>query len=288
MENKTIPYGDIRNQFAYFLKVLDETPFKFFFDNEEICPDKFAVLFDYLEPTLPIPLYVTMLRTENPDVTVPFFSDSPFLSFLDNKTKKDGVKVISFNSWVGYYSKTNTSFNEDFIVENNTTKNYKLMYKYLTVLQNCVLIINDFFLVLDAPRNYLNSIYQGTSKKTIDILSKLVGFYGNYILEKRGWIGQRPVDNRIYIYNPTVDRDRNNMAYIPIIPENANFPVTADLILARGGEGTNFFETIPYTRFNNVEARIPDEILDREIDRALRDNAHRTATECMELLRAAT
>lgn len=288
MENKTISYGDIRNQFAYFLKILDETPFKFFFDNEEICPDKFAVLFDYLEPTLPIPLYVTMLRTENPDVTVPFFSDSPFLSFLDNKTKKDGVKVISFNSWVGYYSKTNTSFNEDFIVENNTTKNYKLMYKYLTVLQNCVLIINDFFLVLDAPRNYLNSIYQGTSKKTIDILSKLVGFYGNYILEKRGWIGQRPVGNRIYIYNPTVDRDRNNMAYIPIIPENANFPVTADLAPVRGGEGTNFFETIPYTRFNNVEARIPAEILDREINRALRDNAHRTATECMELLRAAT
>lgn len=288
MENKTISYGDIRNQFAYFLKILDETPFKFFFDNEEICPDKFAVLFDYLEPTLPIPLYVTMLRTENPDVTVPFFSDSSFLSFLDNKTKKDGVKVISFNSWVGYYSKTNTSFNEDFIVENNTTKNYKLMYKYLTVLQNCVLIINDFFLVLDAPRNYLNSIYQGTSKKTIDILSKLVGFYGNYILEKRGWIGQRPVGNRIYIYNPTVDRDRNNMAYIPIIPENANFPVTADLAPVRGGEGTNFFETIPYTRFNNVEARIPAEILDREIDRALRDNAHRTATECMELLRAAT
>lgn len=288
MKNKTIPCGDIRNQFAYFLKILDETPFKFFFDNEEICPDKFAVLFDYLEPTLSIPLYVTMLRTENPDVTVPFFSDSPFLSFLDNKTKKDGVKVISFNSWVGYYSKTNTSFNEDFIVENNTTKNYKLMYKYLTVLQNCVLIINDFFLVLDAPRNYLNSIYQGTSKKTIDILSKLVGFYGNYILEKRGWIGQRPVGNRIYIYNPTVDRDRNNMAYIPIIPENANFPVTADLAPVRGGEGTNFFETIPYTRFNNVEARIPAEILDREIDRALRDNAHRTATECMELLRAAT
>ena len=288
MENKTISYGDIRNQFTYFLKILDKTPFKFFFDNKEICSDKFAVLFDYLEPTLPIPLYVTMLRTENPDVTVPFFSDGPFLSFLDNKTKKDGVKVISFNSWVGYYSKTNTSFNEDFIVENNTTKNYKLMYKYLTVLQNCVLIINDFFLVLDAPRNYLNSIYQGTSKKTIDILSKLVGFYGNYILEKRGWIGQRPVDNRIYIYNPTVDRDRNNMAYIPIIPENANFPVTADLAPVRGGEGTNFFETIPYTRFNNVEARIPAEILDREIDRALRDNAHRTATECMELLRAAT
>lgn len=292
MENKTISYGDIRNQLAYFLKILDETPFKFFFDNEEICPDKFAVLFDYLEPTLPIPLYVTMLRTENPDVTVPFFSDSPFLSILDNKKGKDGVKVISFNSWVGYYSGMNTSFNADFIIENNATKNYSLMYKYLTVLQNCVLIINDFFLVLDTPKNYLNSIYLSISKKTNDILSKLVGFYGNYILEKKGWIGQRPTDNRIYVHNPAVDR--NNRIYNPFVPvtavgtDNPLFPITADLAPIRGGEGTNFFETIPHTRFNDVEARIPAEIIEREFDRTLRDNAHRIATECAELLRAAT
>lgn len=268
MKNKTIPYGDIRNQFAYFLKILDETPFKFFFDNEEICPDKFAVLFDYLEPTLPILPYITMLRTENPDVTVPFFSNNPFLGILINKKNKEGVKVISFNSWVGYYTEMNTSFNEDFIIENNTIKNYNLMYKYLTVLKNCVLIINDFFLILDIPKNYLNSIYQSTSKKTVSILSKLVGFYGNYILEKKGWIGQYPADNMVYVYNPTVDRNRNYMAYIPIVPENAIIPVTADLAPVRGGEGTNFFETIPRTRVNNVEARI--------------------ATECMELLRAAT
>lgn len=277
MENKTIPYGDIRNQFAYFLKILDETPFKFFFDNEKICPDKFAVLFDYLEPTLPILPYITMLRTENPDITIPFFPDNPFLSILVNKKNKDGVKVISFNSWVGYYTEMNTSFNEDFIVENNTTKNYNLMYKYLTVLKNCVLIINDFFLTLDTPRNYLNSVYQSTSKKTVSILSKLVGFYGNYILEKEGWIVQHPV----YVYNP---QPNVQVVHNPIV----TVPITTDLAPVRGGEGTNFFETIPRTRINNVETQIATEILDRELDRALRDNAHRIATECAELLRAAT
>ena len=79
MENKTITYGDIKKQFASFLKILSETPFNFFFDNEKICPDKFAVLFNYLEPTLPILPYITMLRTENPYVTVPFFMNNPFL-----------------------------------------------------------------------------------------------------------------------------------------------------------------------------------------------------------------
>ena len=62
MENKTITYGDIRKQFASFLKILADIPFKFFFDNKEVCPDKFAVLFNYLEPTLPILPYITMLR----------------------------------------------------------------------------------------------------------------------------------------------------------------------------------------------------------------------------------
>lgn len=268
MENKTIPYGDIRNQFAYFLKILDETPFKFFFDNEKICPDKFAVLFDYLEPTLSILPYITMLRTENPDITIPFFPNNPFLGILVNKKNKDGVKVISFNSWVGYYTEMNTSFNEDFIVENNTTKNYNLMYKYLTVLKNCVLIINDFFFILDTPRNYLNSIYQSTSKKTVRILSELVGFYGNYILEKEGWIGQYPTNNLIYIHNsqPNAQIIYNHS---PFVTENVNFPITADLTLARGGEGTNFFETIQF-------------------DRTLRENAHRVVAECAELLRTAT
>lgn len=265
MENKTISCGDIKNQFAYFLKILVETPFKFFFDNEEICPDKFAVLFDYLEPTLPIFPYITMLRTENPDVTAPFFLNNPF---LDNKKNKDGVRVVSFNSWVGYYTGMNTSFNADFIVENNAIKNYSLMYKYLKSLKNCVSIIDDFFLMLDAPKNYLNPIYKSISAKTIKILNELLGFYGNYILIKKKGISRYPTDNRIYIYNPTVDRNRNYMAYIPIVPENAIIPVTADLAPVRGGEGTNFFETIPRTRVNNVEARI--------------------ATECMELLRAAT
>lgn len=289
MENKTISCGDIKNQFAYFLKILVETPFKFFFDNEEICPDKFAVLFDYLEPTLPILPYITMLRTENPDVTAPFFLNNPF---LDNKKNKDGVRVVSFNSWVGYYTGMNTSFNADFIVENNAIKNYSLMYKYLKSLKNCVSIIDDFFLMLDAPKNYLNPIYKSISAKTIKILNELLGFYGNYILVKKKGISRYLTANdRIYIQNTQPNAQIICNPFVPVTAVGTNnplFPVTADLTLARGGEGTNFFETIPHTRFNNVEARIPAEILDREIDRALRDNAHRTATECMELLRAAT
>ena len=87
MENKTITYGDIKKQFASFLKILVETPFKFFFDNKEVCPDKFAVLFNYLEPTLPILSYITMLRTENPCVTIPFFVNNPFLTM--KRTKMD-------------------------------------------------------------------------------------------------------------------------------------------------------------------------------------------------------
>ena len=280
MENKTIPYEDIRNQFASFLKTLDEIPFKFFFDNEKICPDKFAALFNYLVPTLPILSYVTMLKTENPDVTIPKHNNLVYRNIYYN------VRTLEFNSWVGYYTEMDTSFNADFIIENNSIKNYCLMYKYLKVLKTCVLIIDDFFLMLDTPKNCFTPIYKDISSKTISILSKLVGFYGNYILAKSGHMGQYPADDMLYVFNPTVDR--NNIVYNPFVVENANFPITADLTLARGGEGTNFLETIPRTRLNNVEARIVAEIIEGEIDRPLRDNAHRTATECMELLRAAT
>ena len=178
MENKTITYEDIRKQFVSFLKILGETPFKFFFDNNEVCPDKFAVLFNYLEPTLPILPYITMLRTENPYVAVPFFVNNPFFDYEKNK---DRFKTIKFNSWVGYYTGMNTSFNADFIVKNDAIKNYSLMYKYLKVLKNCVSIIEDFFLMLDAPKNYLNPIYKSISAKTVKILNELLEFYDNYI-----------------------------------------------------------------------------------------------------------
>lgn len=289
MENKTISCGDIKNQFAYFLKILVETPFKFFFDNEEICPDKFAVLFDYLEPTLPILPYITMLRTENPDVTAPFFLNNPF---LDNKKNKDGVRVVSFNSWVGYYTGMNTSFNADFIVENNAIKNYSLMYKYLKSLKNCVSIIDDFFLMLDAPKNYLNPIYKSISAKTIKILNELLGFYGNYILVKKKGISRYLTANdRIYIQNTQPNAQIICNPFVPVTAVGTNnslFPVTADLTLARGGEGTNFFETIPHTRFNNIAAEIIGGEIEREFDRTLRENAHRVVAECTELLRAAT
>jgi hypothetical protein len=277
MENKTITYGDIRKQFASFLNILVETPFKFFFDNKEVCPDKFAVLFNYLEPTLPILPYITMLRTENPCVTIPFFVNNPFFDYEKNK---DGFKIIKFNSWVGYYTEMNTSFNADFIVKNDTIKNYSLMYKYLKVLKNCVSIIDDFFLMLDAPKNYLNPIYKSISAKTIRILNELLGFYGNYILVKKKGISRCTQPNTQAIYN-----------LIPVTAvgtDNPLLPVTADLTLARGGEGTNFFETIPHTRFNNIATEIIGEEIEREFDRTLRDNAHRTVAECTELLRTAT
>lgn len=197
MENKTITYGDIKKQFVSFLKILVEIPFNSFFDNEKICPDKFAVLFNYLEPTLPILPYITMLRTENPYVTIPFFVNNPFFDYVKNK---DGLKIIKFNSWVGYYTEMNTSFNADFIVKNDAIKNYRLMYKYLKTLKNCVSIIDDFFLELDAPKNYLNPIYKSISVKTIKILNELMGFYGSYILVKNGNIGRYPINDRIYIH----------------------------------------------------------------------------------------
>ena len=288
MENKTIAYGDIKKQFASFLKILAETPFKFFFDNKEVCPDKFAVLFNYLEPTLPILPYITMLRTENPYVTVPFFVNNPFFDYEKNK---DGFKIIKFNSWVGYYTGMNTSFNADFIVKNDAIKNYRLMYKYLKALKNCVSIIDDFFLELDAPKNYLNPIYKSISVKTIKILNELMGFYGNYILVKNGNIGRYPINGRIYIHG---FQPNTQIVYNPFVPvtavgtDNPLFPITADLTLARGGEGTNFFETIPHTRFNNIAAENIGEEIEREFDRTLRDNAHRVVAECTELLRTAT
>lgn len=292
MENKTITYGDIRKQFASFLKILGETPFKFFFDNNEVCPDKFAVLFNYLEPTLPILPYITMLRTENPYVAVPFFVNNPFFDYEKNK---DGFKTIKFNSWVGYYTGMNTSFNADFIVKNDAIKNYSLMYKYLKVLKNCVSIIDDFFLMLDAPKNYLNPIYKSISAKTVKILNELLEFYGNYILVKKKGISRYPANDRIYdrIYIQNT-QPNTQIVYNPFIPvtavgtDNPLFPITADLAPIRGGEGTNFFETIPHTRFNNIAAEIIGKEIEREFDRILRDNAHRTVAECTELLRTAT
>ena len=292
MENKTITYGDIRKQFASFLKILADTPFKFFFDNKKICPDKFAVLFNYLEPTLPILPYITMLRTENPYVTVPFFVNNPFFDYEKNR---DGLKIIKFNSWVGYYTGMNTSFNADFIFINNAIKNYSLMYKYLKVLKNCVSIIDDFFLMLDTPKNYLNPIYKSISAKTIKILNELLGFYGNYILVKNGNIGRYPVNDRLYDRIYIQDTQPNTqIVYNPFVPvtavgaDNPLFPITADLAPIRGGEGTNFFETIPHTRFNNIAAEIIGGEIEREFDRTLRENAHRVVAECTELLRTAT
>lgn len=292
MENKTITYEDIRKQFASFLKTLVEIPFNSFFDNEKICPDKFAVLFNHLEPTLPMLSYITMLRTENPDVTVPFFMNNPF---FDYKKNKDGLKITSFCNWVGYYTEMNTSFNADFIVKNDAIKNYSLMYKYLKVLKNCVLIIDDFFLTFDTPKKYLNPIYKSISVKTISILNELIGFYGNYILVKKNGVSRYPANDRLYdrIYIQNT-QPNTQIVYNPFVPvtaigtDNPLFPITADLTLARGGEGTNFFETIPHTRFNNIATEIIGGEIEREFDRTLRDNAHRTVAECTELLRTAT
>ena len=285
MENKTITYEDIRKQFVSFLKILADIPFDFFFDNEKICPDKFAVLFNYLEPTLPILPYITMLRTENPCVAVPFFVNNPF---FDYKKNKDRFKTIKFNSLVGYYTGMNTSFNADFIVKNDAIKNYSLMYKYLKVLKNCVSIIDDFFLMLDAPKNYFNPIYKSISAKTIKILNELLEFYGNYILVKKKGISRYPANDRIYDRIYIQDTQPNTQVVYNFDDNNPLFPITADLTLARGGEGTNLFETIRPTRFNNIAAEIIGGEIEREFDRTLRDNAHRTVAECTELLRAAT
>ena len=280
MENKTITYENIRKQFTSFLKTLADIPFNSFFDNEKICPDKFAVLFNYLEPTLPIFPYITMLRTENPDVIVPFFMNNPF---IDYKKNKDGLKIISFSNWVGYYT-GDTSFSKDFIVDHNAIKNYSLMYKYLQALKNCVTIIDDFFLELDAPKNYLNPIYKSISVKTIKILTELMGFYGNYILVKKKGVSRYLANDRIYIQSTQPD----TQIIYNFDGNNPHFPVTADLTLARGGEGTNLFETIRPTRFNNIAAEIIGGEIEGEFDRTLRENAHRVVAECTELLRTAT
>ena len=275
MENKTITYEDIRKQFVSFLKILADIPFDFFFDNEKICPDKFAVLFNYLEPTLPILPYITMLRTENPYVAVPFFVNNPFFDYEKNK---DRFKTIKFNSLGGYYTGMNTSFNADFIVKNDAIKNYSLMYKYLKVLKNCVSIIDDFFLMLNAPKNYLNPIYKSISAKTVKILNELLEFYGNYIFGEKKGISRYPANDRIYIQDT-----QPNTQVVYNFDDNPLFPITADLTLSRGGEGTNLFETI-----NNIAAEIIGGEIEREFDRTLRENAHRVVAECTELLRAAT
>ena len=227
MANKTITYEDIRKQFVSFLKILADIPFDFFFDNEKICPDKFAVLFNYLEPTLPILPCITMLRTENPYITVPFFVNNPFFDYEKNK---DGLKISKFNSWVGFYAGMNTSFNADFIVKNDAIKNYSLMYKYLKALKNCVSIINDFFLVFDAPKKYLNPIYKSISVKTVKVLNELVEFYGDYILAKKKGVSRYSANNRIYIHNTQPD---TQVIYNPFVTNNPLFPVTADLTLDR-------------------------------------------------------
>lgn len=275
MENKTITYEDIRKQLVSFLKILADIPFDFFFDNEKICPDKFAVLFNYLEPTLPILPYITMLRTENPYVAVPFFVNNPFFDYEKNK---DRFKTIKFNSLGGYYTGMNTSFNADFIVKNDAIKNYSLMYKYLKVLKNCVSIIDDFFLMLNAPKNYLNPIYKSISAKTVKILNELLEFYGNYIFGEKKGISRYPANDRIYIQDT-----QPNTQVVYNFDDNPLFPITADLTLSRGGEGTNLFETI-----NNIAAEIIGGEIEREFDRTLRENAHRVVAECTELLRAAT
>ena len=275
MENKTITYEDIRKQFVSFLKILADIPFDFFFDNEKICPDKFAVLFNYLEPTLPILPYITMLSTENPYVAFPFFVNNPFFDYEKNK---DRFKTIKFNSLGGYYTGMNTSFNADFIVKNDAIKNYSLMYKYLKVLKNCVSIIDDFFLMLDAPKNYLNPIYKSISAKTVKILNELLEFYGNYIFGEKKGISRYPANDRIYIQDT-----QPNTQVVYNFDDNPLFPITADLTLSRGGEGTNLFETI-----NNIAAEIIGGEIEREFDRTLRENAHRVVAECTELLRAAT
>lgn len=189
----------------------------------------------------------------------------------------------------------NTSFNADFIVKNDAIKNYSLMYKYIKVLKNCVSIIDGFFLMLDAPKNYLNPIYKSISAKAIKILNDLLEFYGNYILVKKKGVSRYSANDRLYdrIYIQNT-QPNTQIVYNPFVPvtavgiDNPLFPVTADLTLARGGEGTNFFETIPHTRFNNIAAEIIGEEIEREFNRTLCDNAHRTVAECTELLRTAT
>lgn len=180
----------------------------------------------------------------------------------------------------------NTSFNADFIVKNDAIKNYSLMYKYLKVLKNCVLIIDDFFLTFDTPKKYLNPIYKSISVKTISILNELIGFYGNYILVKKNGVSRYPANDRIYDRIYIRDTQPNTQVVYNFDGNNPLFPVTADLAPIRGGEGTNFFETIP--RINNIAAEIIGGEIEREFDRTLRENAHRVVAECTELLRTAT
>lgn len=284
MENKIIPYEDIINQFASFLKTLDEIPFGFFFDNEEISLDKFAVLFDYLKPTLPLLSYITMLRTENPDVTFDDVNNLNFI-FFDTKLSSTGLKVIKFNNWVGFYSDMVTSFNKDFVISKNNLKNYNLMYKYIIRLKNCVRIIDDFFLVLDIPKNHLTSIYKTISDKALKVLIKLTGFFGNYIMEKKGCIGPFDRNNTIYVRNP----ETHDIIYNPFTVENQNLPTPteADLGAIRGGTG-NPIVFIPQTRANIIAQRMAT-IYERQEGQRLRAQQERVVEETLDiLLRTAT
>lgn len=239
MENKTISYKDIQKQFETYLDIVNRIPFGFFYDNEEICPDKFAVLFDYLKPTLPLLSYVTMLRTENPDVTAPNYGN---FAFFACKTSLDNLKVIKFNTWIGYYSEMITSFDKDLTVSLNSLKNYNLMYKYIVRLKNCVRVIDDFFLIFDRNTDYLAPIYKDIAGKNMKTLIRLKGYFGNCISSKNGWI--EPFQNRhdrIDIRTP----DTHNIIYNPFTIENQNLPCHADLNAVRGGTGTNFLATIP-------------------------------------------
>ena len=127
-------------------------------------------------------------------------------------------------------------------------------------------------------KNYLNPIYKSISAKTVKILNELLEFYGNYILVKKKGISRYPANDRIYIQDT-----QPNTQVVYNFDDNPLFPITADLTLARGGEGTNLFETI-----NNIASEIIGGEIEREFDRTLRENAHRVVAECIELLRAAT
>lgn len=118
-----------------------------------------------------------------------------------------------------------------------------------------------------------------------------MGFYGNYILVKKKGVSRYSANNRIYIHNTQPDTQVIYNPFVPVTAVGTNnplFPVTTDLTLARGGEGTNLFETIRPTIFNNIAAEIIGGEIEGEFDRTLRENAHRVVAECIELLRTAT
>ena len=223
MENKTIHYDDILKRFRQYTNLINEIPFDKFYSNEEISHNQFKDFFDYFRPTLPILDYIEWLRTANPDVTIPYRGS--ILCRLND----DGMKVVKFNSWVGYYSEMKILFEKDLSVQKSNLANYKLIYSYAIRLKNCVRIIDDFFLMF-TPANYLTPIYKNISHELLCKLISLVGFYGEYILS------HSKNDGRIYI-RPV---NRNNQIY-NIGTANPNLPVRASLEDVRGGEGITPF-----------------------------------------------